>query len=411
LEYVVFSSDEDGTEQSSFSSSMQVALGGINPRWNVGKGFDRGSWKVRWEPQQRLRYSNITQRQEHLDYYYALPPDVVLLPFHSMAGHNVGHLLWDDLYALYTLLRIFGYENYKILPVRQVLKNATLYANCDIRRNKRLGCRTNFAKFWPVLGVHPDTFSTSKDIHLSIPTTTTTTKPVLVCSQTALCGTGLLTDHGLRDHGWDYLKKPTTTEGHDDALLPPHNLGRGRLFYDFRNFMLQNYYADQEPLTMAWPPQITFSLRSSRDWARRLNFTTQISVLESKLSSSSSSIQYSVASYDMRELSLTEQMRVAGRSSIFITACGGGSMTATFLPRGATLIIFFDAHGGFDFETMTPNEQPARLDWDLLNNAGHLRVHWLPVNTMDTPDDVQLFKLLIQHELGIIHRNRDVSFH
>jgi hypothetical protein len=405
LEYVVYSTDDDDDDDE--KSTVQVALGGINPRWNVGQGFDRGSWKVRWEPQKRVS-SHTTERHQQ-DYYYALPPDVVLLPFHSMAGHNVGHLLWDDLYAIYTLLRIFGYENHKILPIRQVLKNATLYANCDIRRNKRLGCRTNFAKFWPVLGVNPDTFSTSKDIQLSIPTTTT--KPALVCSHVALVGTGLLTDHGLRDHGWDYLKKAPTKEaksGRDLALLPPHNLGRGRLFYDFRNFMLRNYYPNQESLTMDWPPQITFSLRSSRDWARRLNFTTQMLVLESKLSSSS--YKYSVASYDMRELSLTEQMRVAGTTSIFITTCGGGSMTATFLPRGATLIVYFDAHGGFDFETMTPNQQPARLDWDLLNNAAHLRVHWLPVNTMDTPDDVQLFNLLIQHELAIIHRNRDVSF-
>lgn len=118
-------------------------------------------------------------------------------------------------------------------------------------------------------------------------------------------------------------------------------------------------------------------------------------------------VDYTVQSYEMHGLSLLEQMQVAADTSIFVTACGGGSMTATFLPRNAALVVFYDAQGGLDFASLASNMQPARLDFDLLNHAAHLRVHWLPVQQMDGDDSVKLFSRLIQHELAILRRIRD----
>lgn len=64
-------------------NSTSLALGGINPRWK-GNDFNQGIEKVRWFPK-RLK--------EPPKEYYLLDPSVVLVPFHSFAAHNVGHML------------------------------------------------------------------------------------------------------------------------------------------------------------------------------------------------------------------------------------------------------------------------------------------------------------------------------
>jgi hypothetical protein len=75
-------------------------------------------------------------------------------------------------------------------------------------------------------------------------------------------------------------------------------------------------------------------------------------------------------------------------------------MTATFLPRGSSLIVYYNHTGGLDFDTLKSNGSPARLDWDLLNNAAHLRVHWLPITeSMNEGSELELFVRLVQHEL------------
>jgi hypothetical protein len=110
----------------------------------------------------------------------------------------------------------------------------------------------------------------------------------------------------------------------------------------------------------------------------------------------------------MYELSLSEQIDIAAQTNIFVSVCGGGSMTTTFLPRNAVVILFYDPYGGHDYynNNVHPNGLPARLDWDLLNNAAHLRVHWFPISNMDSPDHIELFLRLIQHELTMIRNMR-----
>jgi hypothetical protein len=53
------------------------------------------------------------------------------------------------------------------------------------------------------------------------------------------------------------------------------------------------------------------------------------------------------------------------------------------------------------------NGDPARLDWDMFNNIGYWRVHWIPQTTRYTRVDTDMVTdLLIQHELENIHRDR-----
>jgi hypothetical protein len=91
----------------------------------------------------------------------------------------------------------------------------------------------------------------------------------------------------------------------------------------------------------------------------------------------------------MSQLSLRDQAEITSQAAIFVTAVGGGAMTATFLRRGASLILFYEAKGGRRGNRETG--KPARLDWDLLNHASHLRVHWLPIETCDETNDLHIF--------------------
>ena len=387
------------------TNSLSMALGGLNSRWDVGHGLDRGSWKVQWFPEVRNASTTLPL------HYYQLDDSVVWIPFHSFAGHNVGHLLWDDFYPLWRLSHIFGYtESAKWLLIRHVLKEV-LYASCDIRRNKRMQCKSNFDKFLPLLDVSPSTFSSSRLVQLRLTPDFVSEEesnsnkpppppvaPTLVCAKHAIAGLGMLTDHGNHDHGW---------QEEQGKSWVPHNLGKGRQFYDFSQFALSNIrtaYGIHPPPTPTTPhkstiPIISFSVLSSRDWDRRLDFAPQVDALRKTLSKE----QAHIRTFALWNMTLPEQLQVAVSSNIFVSTCGGASMTATFLPRGASLIIFYNPMGGWDFETQTTNGHPARLDWDLLNNAAHLRVHWLPLSsTMNSTDDLELFVQLVKHELRII---------
>ena len=419
-----------------------VSIGGINPRWiNAAKHikttlqllddvYNSDIRKVKWKP-------NTIRRPNDVSSYYQMDDEYIFVPFHSMAGHNVGHLTWDDLYAIYTALRLRNdmdaldrQHHPKYLFLRHVLEelsNSTtattpqqLYANCDIRRNKRIQCKNNFDRFLPLFGqVDAGTFRTSKTSQLNVSFegsekgNAATTSSSLVCFAKTIVGIGMLTDHGWNDHGWDTPQSMDT----------PHNLGRGRLFFDFTQYLIKNRPVSTTTISSLTPQstrsttndpksvsQITFSIESSRDWSRRLNFTNHINAVTARIAedSSSGAIPIVVQSYRMYELSLTEQMDVAQNTNIFVSVCGGGSMTTTFLPRNTVVILFYDPHGGHDYynNEVHPNGGPARLDWDLLSNAAHLRVHWLPISSMDTPDHIELFLRLVRHELAMIHSVR-----
>jgi hypothetical protein len=334
-------------------------------------------------------------------------------------------LLWDDFYPIFSLLRLFGLvpgsdmskspskSSKKLMMVRQRLGlNRTLYASCDIRGNKRKKCAANFAKFLPLMGVDPASFSTSKDIRLQgQPAAQGETQPLksrYICARTAAAGLGMLTDHGLRDHGW-------IEHNGTELEWVPHNLGRGAGFSQFRDFMIRNQQQQQQQqqelqqqqqqqAVQAAIPRVSFSILSSRDFDRRLNFTRQIDYLQDVLPDS----EVHIETLTLWESTMDEQIQIAARSNIFVTTCGGASMTATFLPTGATLILFYNPTGGFDFFELeqtgeaSRNGRAARLDWDLMNHVSHLRVHWLPITSMDSAEDLELLLRLVQHELAII---------
>jgi hypothetical protein len=283
-----------------------------------------------------------------------------------------------------------------------------------MNENKTKACHGMMNKFIPLmLGYNTSLrWSTIRDYDFQPAAATVSEKVDLVCARTGLAGMGSLTDHGVSKlHGWEENDYKTT-----------HNHGRGGLVYDFRNFMLNNLgFASQHESIHKWrrrnmqapsesaagadaalvlpPHRIVFSQKSSDIPNRNLEFTQQIAFVQKYIPHAS------VEAYIFKDLSLQEQMQVAVQSSVFITLCGGGAVTGMFLPRGASVILYYDARGGAENNQLTG--LPARLDWDLYNAMTHLRVHWLPKNTAkDAVDQVSLV-LLIRHELSRIDQEAE----
>lgn len=381
-----------------------VALGGINPRW-VGTKPNQGIDKVRWSPR---------VVDEPPKTYFRLDDDVVILPFHSFAGHNVGHLLWDDFWPIYTLAHLFGYIDggddsdgidFKPLLLR-VDTLPKLFASCEIQPKKKKQCQDNFEKFLPLLGIDPKSFTTLTEIQLTITTPSTQNLKYPICAKHALAGIGMLTDHGKADHGW-YPKQAD----------PVHNIGRGAQYYRFRNYMLRNMglavEVPRQRRQQNEQQEIEFRIilngNSSRDAERRVDFQPQLNSLKLAFPTTE------VVSVTMKELDLMQQLELISQSpkhTIFVSTNGGGSMTGFFLPRGSSVIFYYNEQSGFDYDAYKLTGGPALLDWDLFNNLSYLRVHWLPIGTppmglgsegkMNTAEAIDTLTYLIRHEMDVV---------
>ena len=131
--------------------------------------------------------------------------------------------------------------------------------------------------------------------------------------------------------------------------------------------------------------------------------------------SEKSKIQASVSNviieqHVMKNISLHDQLSISSRTTIYISICGGGAVSAMFVPKGGSIILYYFEDSGLT--NGKPNHQPALLDFDLFNAMSHARVHWLPYrstrgvesnnNTTPTMDPLVL---LIQHEIQYIESN------
>ena len=354
-----------------------VSLGGINPKWG-------------WKPNESdaMEWFPTVIDNELKDGYYELSEDKVLVTFHSMAAVNVGHLMWDDFFPIFTLMNMFQMEKNDLVLVRYVLKNRprALWATCDLRGKTLDLCNSFFKKFLPLMGVKSDVQFTTNDSSLNI--SIGPQKSKYVCAPKAAAGIGMLSDHGLKLHGW--VKKD---------YEQTHNIGRGPVMYEFRNYMMRNIGLDPTPKVRSMlPRRIVFSILSSTDPERSTRFTAQIAALKSAFKGDNTVL---VEEYEFSHLALQKQVEVAATASVLITACGGGAFTSMFLPSGAGLVLYYPdkprSHkkGGH-------HGDPARLDWDFLNNMGYARVHWLPISLMNSEHDLDMLVKLVMHELETI---------
>ena len=188
--------------ESLLTNTTFVSLGGINLKW----GTD-GIHRLKWFPQ-------IMTTPPPTE-FYALPPQVVLVPYHSLAGWNPGHLVWDEFLPIWSLVDLFQLPDQDILALRYVLEDGEgLWASCDAPA-RQVECRKLQEKFWPLFN-NQSTFvlpGTNSKTTTGTRTTRTTQRDVtlevkspktdLVCAKNGVAGIGDLTDHGVNKlHGW-----------------------------------------------------------------------------------------------------------------------------------------------------------------------------------------------------------------
>jgi len=276
-----------------------------------------------------------------------------------------------------------------LMPVRYVLKNRprALWATCNLRDETLAQCKAFFKKFLPLLGVEPRIMRSTEDSILSI-TDGSQPKSRYVCSSKGAAGLGMLTDHGLKTHGWD---KPDYEYS--------HNTGRGPVFNSFRNFMMRNVGLDPMKSVSTEPPYIiTVSPASSKDPDRRHVFNAQIDALKKAFGAGNDDkSEVIIRTVVFKSYSVAEQVKLASESAVIVGACGGGAVTNMFLPKGSGMVLYYP-----DKPKGRMHNYPARLDWDYFNNQGYIRVHWLPVSSMNSANDLDLLVKLVKNEIETI---------
>ncbi|CAJ1965047.1 unnamed protein product [Cylindrotheca closterium] len=322
--------------------------------------------------------------------YYALDPNVIWLPFFSEQPNisNPGHLLWDFWLPMFTLMELF-------LP-KDGGRPKLLLTNLDSSCTKGAidaSCYKMVSKFLPLLGVSNDSLvSAMVESQLWDPTTDVPEHPTpLVCAENGLMGIGMLTDHGSKKHG-QLLEDYQSVQ----------NIGRGPMFWRFRNFMLKNLKQEESSGRPAAPWKITFSINSSQNPSRRRAMERQIEIAQELFPPDGNELGIVVESVQLGQLALEAQTKLMDETAVFVSVMGGSASTAMFLRRDTSLILYYNDID--DFAKGNPNKGgnsiPNRMDWDFWNNASYLRVHWLPIRTMDAENDLKSFARLLQVEVN-----------
>ena len=312
--------------------------------------------------------------KEHYESYYELSSDMVWIPFYAEQPniHNPGHLLWDYFLPFFNLLAMFGLEGHRVL-----LSNVD-----DACTQEEEGpCWKIITKFLPLLGADSATFRNTKNSELKLKAPQ---RSNVVCAKKSVVGIGMLTDHGWNRHG-------QRIEDYRDV----HNIGRGPLFFAFRNYVIHNM-GIREQDTLQRPHKVVFSKLSSKNPARRTSFEKQVLSLRSSFSSD----EVTVEGHVLSKMPLQEQVKLATETTVFISVVGGSACIGTFLPRGSTIILFFNDVGGEFVDHATRKDFPSMIDWDFWNNASHLRVHWLPISTMEKDSNLQALTELIRSDIS-----------
>jgi hypothetical protein len=277
--------------------------------------------------------------------YYQM--DGTWLAMQTLNTCNPAHVLWDSWLPLYSLLNVFGLEEEALMISRYRSKSDCPSLNEPLEANFGFPNRT----------VRHDSMSISG------------AQSKYVCGRHSLMGIGWLVDHGVSQHGWDA-----------SDLTYPVNIGRGPELQRFRARLLRQMEVDDiDPVKLRQlPPQVVFLHESSRHKIRQLDFRKAVQ-----------SVKDFIPHAEVSEvnvgfpLTFREMAMIASNASVYVSAVGGATSAAFFLPKDASLILYGD--------------KDMYLDFDLFNNYGHLRVHWLSVASRQ--NDTRLLNELIHDEL------------
>jgi len=329
-----------------------------------------------------------------------------------------------------------------LLLIRYLLRSdLALKGTCEGAGGKPGKCARNFQKTLPHMwGIPPEALRTNqqsvlhhdsnhdnKNDNNSNDNDDGLQSSPFVCAPTAVAGMGVLQDHGMKLHG----------EIDSDYLKGLHNYGRGDTLWAFRNFLLgnlnnnnNNNQQDANVLATSTTTmktttaasqmdtiRVVFSIHSSTDKKRRHDFAQQIEALKRYIAtnegdnnnnnvrlSKKQTKKIEIQAIQLSNYSMPQQMKLLSQTCVLISACGGGASTALFLPKGASLVLFFNDRA----PTKTGPRLPARLDSDYFQNLGYLNVHWLPSSSMMEENDLNLFTTLLYSQIVNLASSRRV---
>lgn len=344
-----------------------VAVGAVNVRWTWK---ETGISRMRFQPAAlaeavpagALWPADVPALREYAA--AAGAESHTWLLWHSMGGHNFGHMMLDDVLPLWHLASLFGLGDGggALLPLRFVFppEERALWASCDFGDTQQ--CERLLAKWLVGLG--------TSAAGLPPPTTRRVAEASgappfaggdLVCFPRVAVGIGALSDHCGKAHGW------TRSDFAHESVC---NAGRGGAVYAFRRTMLHHLALSSPAPPGAVQRRIVFSVRSSREPARYLDFAEGIERTAEAFAPEGWAVQSVVAS----RMDAQSQALLAATSTVWVSACGGGAATALFLPRGATLVLYYA-------DSKKEKGVGAYLDWDFFAHLSHVRVHWLHVHS------------------------------
>jgi hypothetical protein len=351
--------------------------------------------------------------------YYELPENVVLVPFYSTttttttpsefdstSTNTQQHWVWQNLLSIFTLLSIFDLQDQQLALIDfNDHPECPPFASPD--GSSAEPCHQILSQMLAAMGVRPNQYRSkqSSTVQLRNPQGTVKRQSNFVCARTGAAGLGMIAN---------LAPKPAQVA---EEWLWTHTAGRGATLREFRNYMARHLGVSIPSTAAAGsgssgadaPVKITFFeqgpkegvLEDGTKQSRELestNFQESYKQVRAGLSEQEVSVEW----FHTSTLDFASQASKAAESAIFITFCGEGTVAATFLPRGASLIVYCD--GGDGGENDRNTRWSKRLDWRVLNNAAYFRTHWLPLQSIRTTEGVAALVRLVQSELDLVRQ-------
>lgn len=286
----------------------------------------------------------------------------------------LGHLVWDDFLGLYTLLDIFDQTDDNLMLTHMIRK-----ATGDFEGDAPPPDFDVLTKFMPLFTDRKYDIQTLEgNYSLKLKEKDGRDKErFIICADNGLIGSGVHADHG-HDHWHGHSKRD---------FKNPHNKGRGGLFRRYRQWMMEHIGIDPRTPVQRDPYLIIVSEKSTRKKARKnVTFDNQVKLLKKHVGG-----RAMIKQVQLSTLSLTEQVELLSRTAVFISATGGGTVTGTFLPKGASIVLY--------------HAKRKPLDWDFWNNFGQVRAHWFPVEQMHDDEFMNSLVETVENQLDYLDRH------
>jgi len=388
------------------NNNNKVALGPIPEFHPKGSTVADQRRQLEWFP------VAISQLPEHG--YYQLPSNVVLVPFSSAAGPSSsrrttgssGPSAWQDCLSMFTLLSMFGLLEPHQGDQQQQQQPEILVMDLNHHQSSSsIDKKSTFRQLLAAMGVGDHGYIPSAEaLSLQLAPGQAVRGSDLVCARTGAAGVGMVANL--------LAVKPDTV--HDLAWT--HNAGVSARVQEFRDFVAEQ----GQVLVTSSAASATATAAVKSSGSHELAITFFESPINGLLDDAEP--RQELASQDFQEaykrvrsafsdkgvavervqagsLDFTSRARAAADSIVFVAFCGKHIVAATFLPRGASLVVYCD--GGDGNESDRKASWSKRLDWKMLHNAAYFRTHWIALQSIRTEEGLTELLRLVQSEFDL----------